>query len=162
MNEKYNLQKVLNLIQEFGCITEEQLQMLFGCDKRDFKDILSSRTVSRKMNAYVHNTRVDMDYKMLAALDVLCKYKKRLQKFYLGNQPIYINFLANDLLYDIIVSDSDDQEGIVKGLNYKLYDFQYADKYIVLFKDKSMLEKMKMDKPYAYCTYFPIKIIEKV
>lgn len=160
MNKNYNLQRVLNFLQDFGCATEEQLQKLFGCNKSDFKDILSSNTVSKKKNIYVHNTRT-VDNKMIAALHVLEEYKDIYTDFYLGNEPVYISFICKDTSYNILVSDKDNQEGIVKRLNNSPLKFSYADKYVLLFKDTSMLEKIKFSKPYLYCTYMPVKIIER-
>lgn len=38
MDRNYNLQCVLDFIQDFGRCTEEQLQELFGCNKSDFRE----------------------------------------------------------------------------------------------------------------------------
>ena len=57
-------------------------------------------------------------------------------------------FLCDDVLYNVIVTDTDNQEGIVKRLNNNTLKFAYADKYILLFKDISMLDKITSDKPY--------------
>lgn len=159
MDKKYTLQRILNFLQDFGCCTEEHLRKLFDCTNSDLKDIISSNTVSKKRNIYVHNTR-GIDNKMLIALDVLMKYKGRYTDFYLGITPVYISFVCNELLYNIIVSDIDNQEGTVRELNHNPLRFSYADKYILLFKDTNMIDKIKFDKPYLYCTYMPIKIIE--
>ena len=158
MNKKYTLQRILNFIQDFGCVSEKQLQKLFECNRNDFKDILNSNTVSKKKDIYVHNSRA-IDNKMIAALDVLTAYQGRFTDFYLGITPVYISFLCNDTLYNVIVTDIDNQEGIVKRLNNQPLKFSYADKYVLLFKDTSMLDKIKFSKPYLYCTYMPIKII---
>ena len=32
--------KIINFIEEFGCVTEEQLKQLFECDKIAIKNIL--------------------------------------------------------------------------------------------------------------------------
>ena len=39
--------------------------------------------VSRKEDIFVHNTK-RIDEKMLIALDILCKFKDRLSKYYIG------------------------------------------------------------------------------
>ena len=159
MDKKYNLQRVLNFLQDFGCASDLQLEKLFGCTKSDLKDILNTSAISKKRDIYVHNKRA-IDNKMIAALDVLLAYKQRLTDFYLGNNPVYISFYSEDNLYNVIVSDEDNQEGIVKRLNNRPLDFSHADRYILLFKDVSMLDKIKFEMPYLYCTYMPVKIIK--
>jgi len=65
--------------------------------------------VHKKGDIFVHNTK-KIDYNMLVALDILCKYKKRnrLAKYYLAYNPISISFLSNDnLLYHVIVANEE-------------------------------------------------------
>ena len=160
MNRKYNLQYILNFIQDFGCISETQLKKLFDCNKIDLKDILSSNSVTKKRNIYVHNNRA-ISNEMIAALDVIVEYIGLYTDFGPGAEPVYITFICDGLIYNIIVTDADTQEGIVKKLNNNPLYFPYADKYILLFKDTNMLDKIKLKKPYLYCIYMPVKIINK-
>lgn len=103
--------KVINFLQDFGCASIGQLQILFNDKTENFKSILFSNMVSKKDDIFVHNTK-RIDNNMLVAIDILCKYKenKRLTKFYLGNKPIYITFLTKEnLMYHIIVADEENR-----------------------------------------------------
>jgi len=61
--------------------------------------------------------------------------------------------------YNIIVSEKADEKGIVKVLNNKPSGQWNCDKLILLFEDSEMLDKIKTDIPYLYCTYPKIEII---
>lgn len=56
--------KIINFIQDFGCATLKQLQILFNKPNDNFKDILSSNVISRKGDIFVHNTAT-IDMKIL-------------------------------------------------------------------------------------------------
>lgn len=151
--------KIINFLQDFGCATVEQLQTLCGKPNYSFKEILSSNIVSKKDNIFVHNTKT-IDKKMIAALDILCKYKKRLIHFRKNYAPVYITFLTkNDTLYHIIVTDKENEKGVLKLLNMNPPYFQEADKYIVLFEDETSFDNIECSVPYLYCTYPNIKIV---
>ena len=109
--------KVINFLQDFGCAKLEHLQKLFEEKNNNFKSILSSNMISKKGDIFVHNTK-SINNKMLIALDILCKYKNRLSKYYLGYEPVVITFLTKEnLLYHIIVADEENKKGIVKLVN---------------------------------------------
>ena len=95
--------KIINFIQDFGCATLKQLQILFNKPHDNFKNILSNNIISKKGDIFVYNTaRIDM--KTIYALDILCKYKNRYRYFHRGFDPVYITFLSKEnLLYNIIV-----------------------------------------------------------
>ena len=70
--------KIINFIEDFGCCTLKQLQILFNKSNDNFKNILQSNFVTRKGDIFVHN-KANIDMKMIYALNVLCRYKKRLK-----------------------------------------------------------------------------------
>ncbi len=75
--------------------------------------------------------------KMIYALDVLCRYKKRLKHYHKGYDPTYITFLTqNNMLYDIIVTDKTDKLGVLKSLRIESSIIPEADKFILLFQDE--------------------------
>ena len=153
--------KIINFLQDFGCATLEQLELLFFEKENNFKDILKSNIASRKGNIFVYNGR-EIDKKTIAALEILCKYRKRLKHYSKGFYPINISFLTNDnILYHIIVSDRNDEIGILKLLRQIPNSLPEADKYILLFEDESLFNEVECSKPYIYCTYPEIKIINK-
>lgn len=149
--------KTINFIEEFGCAKIKHLEILFEIDKTTLKNILRNHFINRKDDVIViRNKRIDK--KIIAALDVLCEYKGRYKTFYKNIEPVFISFLTKkDEMYDIIVSEKNDEEGIIKLLkntpNWK------ADKLIILFEDTNMFDKIDCNKPYLYCTYPDIKII---
>lgn len=149
--------KAINFIEEFGCAKIKHLEVLFDIDKAILKNILRNHFINKKDDVIVlRNKRIDK--KIIAALDVLCEYKGRYKTFYKNIEPVYISFLTKkDEMYDIIVSEKNDEEGIIKLLkntpNWK------ADKIIILFEDTNMFNKIEFNKPYLYCTYPDIKII---
>lgn len=149
--------KIINFIEEFGCAKVKHLEILFEIDKPTLKNILRNHFINRKDDVIViRNKRIDK--KIIAALDVLCEYKGRYKTFYKNIEPVFISFLTKkDEMYDIIVSEKNDEEGIIKLLkntpNWK------ADKLIILFEDTNMFDKIDCNKPYLYCTYPDIKII---
>lgn len=153
--------KIINFIQDFGCATLKQLQILFNRPNDNLKNILSSNVISRKNDIFVHNTAT-IDMKMICALEILCKYKNRFKYFHKGFEPVYITFLSKDnLLYNIIVSDKNNELGVVKLLRIKSPMLSEADKLILLFEDENCFEKIESETPYIYCTYPEIKIVSK-
>ncbi len=157
MGDREKEKKIINFLQDFGCSTKEQLGKLFG-NNIDFKYILGTGNVFKKGHIYAHNLKI-IDNKMLAALDVLCKYKGRYKHFYANFEPIYITFLTNEnLLYHIIVTDKNSEKGVIKLLKSELSILD-ADKLILLFEDTEMYSKIECNKEYLYCTYPPVKIV---
>lgn len=158
MNYKEKEDKIINFLQDFGCSSQEQLNILFG-NNIDFKYILGTGNVSKKGNIYIHNLK-SFDNKMIFALDVLCKYKGRYKQFHTNFSPIYITFLTNEnVLYHIIVTDKNDEKGVLKLLKNVEFSMPDADKLIILFEDLEMYSKLECKKQYLYCTYPPVKII---
>lgn len=150
--------KVINFIQDFGCAKLEHLQILFNDKTENFKNILSSNFITKKGNIFVHNNS-QIDEKVLTALDILCNYRKRLSKYYIGYDPIYITFLTKDnTMYHIIVADEYNEKGVVKQINNPSC-LPEADKFILAFKNKNQLANINCKKPFLYCTYPNLKII---
>lgn len=151
--------KIINFLQDFGCASLKHLQILFNDKNNNFKNILSNNLISKKNDIFVHNTK-KIDNKMLVALDILCKFKYKLAKFYLGYSPIYITFLSKDnLIYHIIVADEENKKGVVKLVNLYPNSLPQADKFILSFPDDTELENIKCIVPFIYCTYPYLKII---
>ena len=101
---------------------------------------------------------------MLVALDILCEYKKRkrLNRYYLGYEPVIISFLSNEqLLYHIIVANNEQKKGIVKKINSYPLSLPKADKLILAFPDVSELENIECNIPFLYCTYPGVEIANK-
>lgn len=157
-NEKI---KIINFIQDFGCCTLKQLQILFNMPNNNFKDILQCNFVTKKGDVFVYN-KSTIDMKMIYALDILCKYKKRLKHYHKGYNPTYITFLTQDnILYNIIVTDKENEQGVLKLLRIKSPIIPEADKFILLFKDEICFNKVDCSTKYIYCTYPNLKILQK-
>ena len=140
--------KILNFLQDFGCARLNQLQILFDDTNNNFKNILDSNMVSKKGDVFVHNTK-KINEKMLVALDILCKYKSRLSKFYLGYEPVIITFLTKDnLMYHIIVADEENKKGVVKLVNSYPLSLPKVDKLILAFPDSKGLWVGKFETGY--------------
>ena len=151
--------KGINFLQDFGCARLEHLQKLFGNENNNFKNILSSNMVSKKGDVFVHNTK-RINEKMLVALDILCKYKDRLSKYYMGYDPVSITFLTKDnTMYHIIVADEGNQKGIVKIINSYPLSLPKVDKLIFAFPNGEELENISCSIPFLYCTYPELDII---
>lgn len=150
--------EVINFLQDFGCARLSQLQILYNDEKNNFNSVLSGRMVSKKGDIFVHNTK-KIDERMLVALEILCKYKNKLVKFYQGHDPIFITFLSKEnLIYNIIVADEENKEGIVKIINTSLL-FPKADRLILAFPDREELEDIECEIPFLYTTYPGLEII---
>lgn len=150
--------KVINFLQDFGCARLSQLQILYNDEKNNFNSVLSGRMVSKKGDIFVHNTK-KIDEKMLVALEILCKYKNKLAKFYQGYNPVFITFLSKEnLLYHIIVADEENKKGIVKLVNSPL-SLPEADRLILAFPDREELENIDCEIPFLYTTYPGLEII---
>ncbi len=153
--------KVINFLQDFGCAKLEHLQKLFEEKNNNFKNILNSTMISKKGDIFVHNTK-SIDDKMLIALDILCKYKNRLSKYYLGYEPVVITFLTKEnLLYHIIVADEENKKGIVKLVNTYPNSISKADKLILVFPDELELENIECKIEFLYCTYPGYEILNE-
>ncbi len=151
--------KILNFLQDFGCARLNQLQILFDDTNNNFKNILDSNMVSKKGDIFVHNTKM-ISEKMLIALDILCKYKSRLSKFYLGYEPVIITFLTKDnLMYHIIVADEENKKGVVKLVNSYPLSLPKVDKLILAFPDSKEIDNIKCEIPFLYTTYPDYEII---
>lgn len=151
--------KIMNFIQDFGCARLSQLQILFNDKNNNFKNVLDSAMVSKKGDIFVHNTR-KIDDKILVALDILCKFKPRLSKYYLGYSPIVITFLAKDnSVYHIIVADTEKQKGIVKLVNTYPLSLPKADKLILAFPNGEELDNIECSISFLYVTYPELEIL---
>ena len=151
--------KVINFLQDFGCARLNQLQILYNDEKNNFNNILNGNMVSKKGDIFVHNTKKIND-KMLIALDILCKYKHKLVRFYQGYAPVLITFLTNEnLLYHIIVTDKDNEKGIVKLVNAYPLSLPKADRLILAFSDRGELENINCNIPFLYTTYPELEVI---
>lgn len=153
--------KIINFVQDFGCCTLRQLQILYNKPNDNFKDILQGNFVNRKGDIFVYH-KADIDMKMIYALDVLCRYKKKLKKYYKRYDPVYITFLTKDnILYNIIVTDKSDEQGVLKLLKNHAPTIPEADKFILLFQDEVCFKDVICSTPFAYCIYPSLKIIQK-
>lgn len=151
--------KVINFLQDFGCARLNQLQILYGEANNNFNNVLTSNMVSKKGDIFVHNTRKIND-KMLVALDILCKYKHKLVKFYQGYEPVLITFLTKEnLLYHIIVADEENKKGIVKLVNAYPLSLPKADRLILAFPDGGELENIDCDIPFLYTAYPELEVL---
>lgn len=151
--------KVINFLQDFGCARVKQLQILFNDKNNNFKNVLDGNMVSRKDDIFVYNTK-KIDEKMLIALDILCKFKDRLSKYYIGYEPVVITFLTKDnLMYHIIIADEENQKGIVKLVNAYPTSLPKADKLILAFPYSSELENIDCDVSFLYTIYPELEVI---
>lgn len=151
--------KVINFLQDFGCARLNQLQILFKSKTDNFKNILSGNMVSRKGDIFVHNTK-KINENMLIALDILCKYKNRLVRYYQGYEPVYITFLTNeDLQYHIIVASEENKKGIVKIINSYPLSLPKADRFILAFPDRGELQNIDCEIPFLYTSYPKLEVL---
>lgn len=153
--------KVINFLQDFGCARLTQLQILYNDEKNNFRNILDGNMVSKKGDVFVHNTKRIND-KMLIALDILCKYKTRLVKFYQGYEPVFITFLTKDnLMYHIIVADEENQKGVVKLINSYPLSLPKADRLILAFPNGEELENIECEIPFLYSIYPGLEVLNE-
>lgn len=151
--------KVINFLQDFGCARLNQLQILYNDKNNNFRNILDGNMVSKKGDVFVHNTK-KINEKMLIALDILCKYKGKLSKFYLGYDPVILTFLTKDnILYHIIIADEQNKKGIVKLVNSYPLSLPKVDKLILAFPDRGELENIDCSIPFLYATYPGLDVI---
>ena len=153
--------KVINFLQDFGCAKLNQLQILYNDENNNFKNVLNGNIVSKKGDIFVHNTKKIND-KMIIALDILCKYKTRLVKFYQGYEPVFITFLTKDnLMYHIIVADEENQKGVVKLINSYPLSLPKADRLILAFPNGEQLENIECEIPSLYSTYPGLEVLNE-
>ena len=124
-------------------------------------NVLNGYIVSKKGDIFVHNTKKIND-KMIIALDILCKYKTRLVKFYQGYEPVFITFLTKDnLMYHIIVADEENQKGVVKLINSYPLSLPKADRLILAFPNGEQLENIECEIPFLYSTYPGLEVLNE-
>lgn len=151
--------KVINFLQDFGCAKLNQLQILYGNKNNNFNNVLHGNMVSKKGDVFVHNTK-KINENMLIALDILCKYKNRLVRYYQGYEPVYITFLTNeDLQYHIIVASEDNKKGIVKIVNAYPLSLPKADRLILAFPDRGELQNIDCEIPFLYTSYPELEVL---
>ena len=101
--------------------------------------------------------------KTINALNVLCRYKGRFKQYHKGYDPVYITFLTKDnILYNVIVTDKNNEQGVLKLLRVNSPIIPEADKYILLFQDDICFDKVECKIPFAYCVYPELKVINKL
>ena len=153
--------KVINFLQDFGCATLKQLQVLYNKPNDNFKDILTGDFVSKKGDIFIHNN-AELNMKTINALNVLCRYKGRFKQFHKGHDPVYITFLTKDnILYNVIVTDKSSEQGVLKLLKVNSPIIPEADKFILLFQDDSCFDTLECNTPFAYCVYPELKVINR-
>jgi hypothetical protein len=153
--------KIINFLQDFGCATLKQLQILYNKPNDNFKGILTGNFVSKKGDIFIHNNE-ELNMKTIYALNVLCKYKGRFKQFHKGYDPVYLTFLTKDnILYNVIVTDKNNEQGVLKLLRVNSPYIPEADKFILLFEDDTCYDKIECSTPYAYCVYPELKIINR-
>lgn len=153
--------KIINFLQDFGCATLKQLQVLYNKPNDNFKDILIGNLVSKKGDIFIHNN-AELNMKTINALNVLCRYKGRYKQFHKGYDPVYITFLTKDnILYNVIVTDKNSEQGVLKLLKVNSPIIPEADKFILLFQDDSCFENVECNTPFAYCVYPELKVINR-
>ncbi len=82
--------------------------------------------------------------------------------YHRGVGQVYIVFITKyNLLYDIIVIDKGNEEGLLKLLKIESPAIPEADRLNLLFEDDECLNKIECNTPYAYCLYPEIKIINR-
>lgn len=151
--------KVINFLQDFGCAKLNQLQILFDSKNNNFKEILNNSMVSKKGDIFVHNTRKINDT-MLIALDILCKYKNRLVKYFIGYDPVVITFITKEgWKYHIIIANEENQKAIVKIVNSYPLSLPKADRLILAFSSREELENINCSLPFLYTTYPELEVI---
>lgn len=153
--------KAMNFVQDFGCARLKQLQILYNGVGDNFNKLLEGNMISRKGDIFVHNTKV-IDDDVLKAIELLCKFKKRLKETYLAKYPAVISFLTiENTLYSIIVANENNKEAIIKLLNINVDTIDNADKLLLIFPDASDLNNITTEKEYAYTTFPELKILNK-
>lgn len=68
-------------------------------------------------------------------------------------------FLQKNILYNVIVTDKNNEQGVLKLLKINSPIIPEADKFIILFEDDSCFDNIKT--PYAYCVYPELKVINR-
>lgn len=152
--------KIINFLQDFGCASLDQLRILFNKPNDNFKDILRENFISKKGEIFIYN-KANIDMEMISALDVLCRYKKRLKLYHKGYEPVYVTFLTQEnVLYNIIVTDKVNEQGILKLLRINSPMIPEADKFILLFQDETCFEQIECSTPFIYCIYPSLEILQ--
>lgn len=158
MTKKQN--EVLQFLLVFNTATVKQLIQLTNCTVQDINYLLSNKLIEKdkKTNFIYHRIR-GFDVKVMVALDIICKYKKDIQKYSKGRFPSIINFTVDDTTYDIIVARTIEQESILQKLDEK----SFADKVILVIENKEMynVADINTNRECLICTY-PLQIIAKV
>ena len=151
--------KVINFLQDFGCARLSHLQTLFNEKNNNFKEILNNSMVSKKGDIFVHNTR-KINETMLIALDILCKYKDRLAKYFTGYDPVILTFITKEgWKYHIIIANEDNKKAVVKIVNSYPLSLPKADKLILAFANREELENINCSIPFLYTTYPQLEVI---
>lgn len=118
------------------------------------------KTIILYLKKEIYLFTIQIDGQMIIALDILCKYKTRIIKYYKGYEPIFIIFITKDnLIYHIIVANEDNQKGVVKLVNSYPLSFPKADKLILAFPDEIELENIDCDILFLYATYPGLEVI---
>ena len=67
----------------------------------------------------------------------------------------------DNILYNIIVTNKKDEQGVLKLLKNNAPTIPEADKFILLFEDETCFDNIICSTPFAYCIYPSLKIIQK-
>lgn len=65
------------------------------------------------------------------------------------------------MLYNIIATDKENEQGVLKLLRIESPIIPEADRLILLFKDEVCFNEVQCSIPYIYCIYPGLRIMQK-
>ena len=183
MNKKQN--EVIQFLLKFKTATENQLIKLTNCSNQDINYLLTNKLIIKdketgliyhklrgldylltnkliikdKETGLIYHKLRGLDIKFMVALDVICKYQKDLQIYEKEKFPVIINFIVENISYDIIVARLIEQKRIFEMLD----EVSSSDRIILVIENKEMynIEDIKTNRECLICEY-PLKIIGKI
>lgn len=163
MNKKQK--QVLDLVNKFGCIREDQLQVISRIYK--IKNCLESLVVAKKIMEPINSiftsiaARNKISKSMLNSLDVCMKLNKTdlpIEWCEIETFPFSLVFFRNGKVFDIANIKISNQTAIVEAINRS-----EAERIIAIIENKSQIKQINLSKQvmFAYVKNKEVSFIQE-
>lgn len=156
MNEKQS--KIVKLLWDFDSLKEEHIIKYCNCDISDIDTLVGNNILDiDERTRIVRYKKRNANNRNIAAFDVVMRYLNRNAVVYKGNKWVNVSMKADTGTYDILAIT----ENEISYIFQRIDEISKADKIIIVIQTAKYVSKeMNTKRPYAICTYSPLKEVE--
>ncbi|URZ15462.1 DUF5697 family protein [Clostridium felsineum] len=148
-------EKILNLINKFGCMTYDQIKKLNNLRNLDkqLKTLVRQKMLKIiEDNIYVPIGIREINRKILRAIDIYiylinADKEKNIEWCTLNDFPFVMSFFRNGKVFDVAVIEEGEELIYSTAINRKA-----SERIIIIIENKDQIEKIKINEKVKYCT----------